>query len=176
MNLLELQQTLPREAPGSIKVPPSAFVTSWELAPRESILLGLQLIGPTQQREIIRLAREHIKAGDGEALDAVESFELAVMRYFVWFGICDPNNTTKNPQLFQTSQSVFDGLTESGARFVFDAIQKLEIETSPRSIEASEDEIIDVVSAIGDGRLGELDPRQQSAALRYLKELHTLLS
>jgi hypothetical protein len=169
VNLSEQRQTLPREAPGTILVPPSAFTSSWEAAPLEPVLLGLRLVSAIERRECIALAKQHIKDDDAESPDIEEALQLALVRFYCWFGVCDANQVSKECEYLPYREHVITRLTESGARFIFDAIQKLEVEISPRYVEAGGDEVVELVERLGSGEIDELDERERSAVLRHLR-------
>jgi hypothetical protein len=150
-------------------VDPSAWTSEWGDAPRDRSILGLRLVSATERHEAIRLARERIGAGDSESPDAGEGFALALMRLYVWFGVCDPNDCNRTSELIRDPEHVFSRLTESWARRVFDAIQKLEVEKSAQFLEATDDDLVDLVERLGTGEIAELEPATQSTVLRHLR-------
>lgn len=171
MKLSEMREQLPPTPPGTLMVPPDVWATTYERRPLEPVLFGLRLLSPYDKREIIKLAKEAAEEAD-EVESAVDVYDDALMRLLVAFAVCDPNDansqnhsTIPHPQL----ESVFSVFTDKGARFVFDAVQRLEVEKSPYYLEADDDDIIELVESLGAGGLDMLSERDLAAARRHLR-------
>ncbi len=159
-------------APRTLVLPPSIFASEWPGRPKEPVVVGLRLLPDAEEQtaraEAVKLALELHPEGD----DAwVEAYNDALLRWIVARGICDPNDLTQPTQIFPMAEDqVRQALTSSGVRYVFDAIERLQLETSPAYAEASEDELWELIHRLeADPDLGMLERPSRARALRLLR-------
>lgn len=168
-NFEAIAKTLPREAPGCVTLQPTVWVSDWEDKPRDTVVLGLRLLGARDKANVLKQAREHV-ANSAESDNAFEALQLAKIRFLVAMAVCDPNDATKAPAVLPYPlEQVFQYLTEGGVRYVFDAWHKLEIEKSPSWPEADGDELTELVELLGSGAIDDLEEADRSAVLRHLR-------
>jgi hypothetical protein len=127
-------------------------------------------LGATEKQNARRMGSERVARREGESFDDREAEQLAAMRYLVGLAVCDVNDVRKPSVVFTMPlEQVFIGLTESGARFIFDAYQKTEVEKGPGYLEATEDEIAELSERLADGALADLPAPDMAAARRHLR-------
>lgn len=166
---MKLSEVKNLAAPGTVRMPPDCFVSAWDNRPTDDVLFGLRILSAADRQNILKEAAERIKDG-GESSDYQESFELAVLRLFCAHVICDPNNSLDPSSIFpHPNDQVFIHLTEGGARRIFDAARRVEVEKSPQAKEATPDELIELIDAIGDGVLNRLDRDSKATVMRHLR-------
>ncbi len=173
MKLTDIQDSLAKTPPGTLSLPPEVWATTWDERPTEPVVVGLRLLSEYDRREALKQARSN--AAKSERPE--ESFDDAAVRLLVAVGICDPNDATATSSLFPyPHDQVFLLLTESGARYIFDAMQKLEVEISPRFLEADADDIVELVEMLASGGVEALDDQDRGAALRHLRYVFDILA
>ncbi len=172
-----ISNALPREAPGTVTLQPNVWVSDWEQRPRDPVVLGLRLLGARDKQAILKHAREHVQNQGAESDDAFEAWQLAKLRFLVAFAICDPNDSTKPSSVLEHPiEQVFAHVTEAGARYIFDAWQRVEIEKAPAFAEATDDETSELFELLSSGALEALGESDRSAALRHIKFARDLLA
>lgn len=121
---------------------PWVFADDWDSKPKAAICVGLVRMSETSKStaraDAEKLADElHPRRGP----NWIDAFNDQLIRQVVAHGICDPNDVDKpSPTLQMAQDMVGHALTSSGARFIFDAIDRYEIETSPIGVPISQDE------------------------------------
>ena len=144
-------------------------MSGWDERPTDDVVFGLRILSADDRKGILKDARERVAEG-GESSDFQESFELAVLRLFAARVICDPNDSSKASSIFKhPDDNVFIHLTEGGARRVYDAARRVEVECSPLAPEATPDDLIRLIAAIGDGALSQLSSDDRPTVMRHLK-------
>lgn len=145
------------------------FADAWADRPVGAICVGLRLMSEADRQrarsEAERLALElHPRGG----LNAVDAFNDALLRQTVAHGICDPNDVTKEHERLQCAEdAVGIALTSRGARFIFDALERYEIEASSSTPEAS-DEDLEELSRLLQCGVVDLLPTARSGLVRRL--------
>lgn len=137
-------------APGrTLVLEPWVFADNWDGKPDAAICVGLKLTSQAD-KDVARADAEkradelHPRRGP----NWVDAFNDALIRQVVALGICDPNDVDKPCSTLRQAQDlVGHALTPKGARFVFDAIDRYEVETSAVGVAIEQDEL---------GRLREL--------------------
>lgn len=158
--------------PRTLVLPPSVFASEWTSRPREPVVVGLRLLADgeeqTARAEAVRCASElHPEAFTEEWLEA---YNDALLRWIVARGICDPNDLTQPSQVLPMAEDqVRSALTSLGVRFIFDAIERLQVETSPLYSEASSEEIEELRHRLANAELGSLTPTAAGRARRLLR-------
>lgn len=137
-----------RRAPGkTIVLPLAVFADKWDRCPDSPVCVGLRQMSEgdkTKARgEAERLADEvHPRGGP----DWVDCYNDALMRQVAALGICDPNDVKRPSDLLPfAEEEVRFALTSFGARFIFEELQRYEIEVSPLESEATDEELARLV-------------------------------
>ena len=132
MNFTEAKER--NKAPSRTRtLPLSVFADAWVGKPATPICVGLRLLSEDDRRKARKTAEEqasefHPMGGDGW----VECFNDAVKRQVAALAMCDPNDCTKPHDTFRYAEDqVLAAFTVSGTQFVFDAVEQLEIDSSP---------------------------------------------
>lgn len=162
-------------APRTLTLPPSVFASEWKMRPTEPVVVGLRLLPDAEEQtaraEALRIALE-LHPDTRDAGDAfVDAYNDALLRWIVARGICDPNDVTAPTQILPMAEDqVRHALTSSGVRYIFDAIERLQLETSPIYAEASFDEVAELLHRLGaDPDVGSLAGITRKRALRVLR-------
>lgn len=147
---------------GTIAINPGDF-SDMENKPTEPVLAGLRFLSIRDRREIPKLVEQF-----------TDEYEVArnesEMRLCVSFMLCDANDVSKPFRFFTRPQDqVFSHLTRAGARRIFDAYLKLEVETSAIYPEATPDDVEELYGLIEQGELDKLEGSERSTALRHLR-------
>lgn len=163
---------VPQPPPRTLPLPPSVWASDWRERPSEVVVVGLRLLADAEEQtaraEATRFALElHPEADEG----FVEAYNDALIRWLVARGICDPNDVRRPyPLLPMAEDQVRGALTGAGLRFIFDALEALQIETSPLYQEADDDELhvlAELLSA--DEPLAALSGAEERRARRLLR-------
>lgn len=130
---------------------PWVFADEWESKPREAVCVGLRLMSEADKSkargEAEKLADELHKERNLNWLDA---FNDCLIRQVAALGICSPNDVTKPFDLMTfAEEQVRFALTSRGAAFIFEAIQRYDIESSPLSPEITDEEIAELSGLLG---------------------------
>lgn len=135
--------------PRTLTLPASIFASDWGARPKDSIAVGLRSLSEgdlqTSTSEATKFALGVHPEG-GEAF--VDAYNDALIRWALARGLCDPNDVHGPcPVLpLPDEEAVRCAFTKAGARWIFDELERLQIETSPIYPEADEDDI----RALGD--------------------------
>lgn len=161
----------PRPAPDVLTLPPSAFVPSWERAPREAVRVGLTLLADSDlERAKSAAARGawQLFPLERDAAERMETMNDLLMRWMVARGTCDPDDATKPFRLWAEAPEdiVKDALSVEGVRALYDGIERLAISTSPVQREAT-DEDIDELWMMAATALASM-PKAKAARVRRL--------
>lgn len=135
-------------------------------------MIGLRLLSATDKRVILNQAEETIREQGATSTDENEAYNDALVRLYVARGMCDPNDVSKPSSFFPYPDlQVFDYLTEAGARGIFDALQRFEVETANSLLypECSPDEIVELVQRIEGGQLELLGETTRARVTRHLR-------
>ncbi len=142
-----------RRAPGkTIVLPLAVFADEWDRRPDAPVCVGLRQMSEgdkTKARgEAERLADEvHPRGGEGW----VDCYNDALMRQVAALGICDPNDVKRPSEVLPfAEEEVRFALTGFGARFIFEELQRYEIEVSPLESEATDEEIARLIVLLED--------------------------
>jgi hypothetical protein len=161
-----------------VRVEPNAFVDNWSGKPSDAVAVGLRLLSEREKFGILKESKT--KAREAHPDDARLQYETesdTAMRLLVAAALCDVNDVSKPSSLFRFPQNeVFSALTESGARYLFDEVLKLQVETSVAHTEASEDDLAELFELISEGAIDSLDGERRSSVLRHLRFALDLIS
>jgi hypothetical protein len=156
-----------------ILVPPSTFADTWAARPRDAVAFGLKTLSEADKNRIRTRAFKVAKAtseDNNDGSDPVDVYNDHLMRLAVVAAICDPNDMSRMPEMVRFDDEFRQCLTETGARFLFDELLKMEVETSPTHPEANEQEVVELINFLAEENFLDLmDEEQQSAFLRHLR-------
>jgi hypothetical protein len=127
------------------------FADDWESRPKAAVCVGLVRMSEqsktTARHDAEKTADELHPRGGANWIDC---FNDHLIRQVVAHGICDPNDVDKpSPTLQMAQDMVGHALTSRGARFIFDAIDRFEIETSPIGVAANREEVERLCELLG---------------------------
>lgn len=172
MTLAAFAKNLPKPPGRTLTLEPSVFADEWAGKPRDTVCVGLRLMSESDKtiarRDSEALALElHPKGG----INAVDSYNDALLRHCVAFGICDPNDVSKPWAGMELPEAeVRIALTSRGARLIYEAIERYEIESSPLNAELDDgDEMDELIGALERGALSLIEPARAGLARRLLR-------
>jgi hypothetical protein len=161
--------------PRVVKLPVSSWRSAYEGKPEVDISVGLRL--PSQdetegiEREALRTMRENLGADTDKAF-AIQSYQEAKLVNLVATCICDTDDVSACHPLFETPNATLPlVLTKEGLRYLFDQIERLQIDSSPIFPEASDTDVDALMELIRDGalpRLSSTNPIDHARCRRYL--------
>lgn len=164
-----------RRAPAcSVVLEPWAFRDDWSAKPGEPVAVGIRLIGDmekTQARiDAAKFSRSAHEEQDVEL--AVDAYNDALMRQMAAKALCDPNDVTRPVELLQFPEDdVERALTSRGARFIFEAVCRYEVESSPLNPEADQDDIEELSDLLLLNAIESLPSARQLAARKLARYL-----
>lgn len=146
---------------GQLVLRPDDFAP-FEGRPSEPISAGLRLLTITQRQAVEQWVASSMR-------DYRLPEDETRVRLYVSYGICDANDLAKPFRWFDRPQDqVFTHLTGPAAQRIFEALLRLEVETSLLHPEASPEDILELYEKIADGWLDIVSPADRSACLRHL--------
>lgn len=130
-----------QRAPGrTVKAEPWVFADEWPDKPNEPVCFGVRLMSEADKTKAKAVAEELADAlhEDGKHSrnpekvgNWVDAYNDALIRQVAALGVCDPNDVTKAHGLLPYAEDqVRVALTSAGARWLFEQIERYEIETS----------------------------------------------
>lgn len=132
----EVADEIDRTPPASMIVQPSTFASTWDSRPVQEELVGLRPLSSDDMTyalgEAYRLAmRDHPHDSDKSGREI--AYNENIMRLAIARGTCDPNDLTKAWEVWGGSpeDAVHYALTREGTKSLWDAIERVSIETSP---------------------------------------------
>jgi hypothetical protein len=164
-----------RIKPGKVVVlQPSAFSPSWEKVPRSAIAVGLRGVSDgdesTARAEAEKILRTEFTHEDPQ--NAVDCYNDLLMRQIVSRGICDVNDATKPHDLLRTELTVRFALTSRTVRYLFEELERMQIETSPLHPEATDDDLRRLAAELSsDHPFAALLPVEQRRMRRLLQHV-----
>lgn len=172
MTFSALKERLSRRPGRTLLLEPWVFADEWEQKPDDAVCVGLRLMSETDKSkaraEAENVARELHPKGGPNFTDAMND---ALVRQCAALGICDANDVTKPSQILPLAEEqVRYALTSRGARFIFEAHLRYEVEVSPLYPEASTEDIAELIRSLQDPVLLDLLPDlNRSVTKRYLR-------
>ncbi len=146
----------------TLVLPLSCFADDWAGKPDSPICVGLRLLSEDDRRKARKTAEDqatefHPLGGDGW----IECFNDAVKRQVAALAMCDPNDVTQPSETFRyAEEQVLAAFTIRGTQFVFDAVEQLEIDSSPLE-RLADREALDRLAKV----LGLVDPEALNGRL-----------
>lgn len=155
----------------TIVLEPWVFADDWGGKPATAICVGLRLMSEADKgrarNEAEKIAFElHARGGP----NWVDAFNDALVRFVVAFGICDPNDVERPSEILPLAEDqVRRALTARGARFIFDAVHRYEVETSALAPEADDADLDELGTRIEAGEIERLTGASRALARRFLR-------
>lgn len=171
MGLAALEKKLPKNPGRTMVLASWVFADDWADKPQGDVCIGLKLMPEGAKADARQKAEElalnmHPKGG----VNAVDAFNDGLMRLMVAFAMCDPNDVTLPWSGMQLAEDeVHLALTSRGARFIYEAIERYEVESSPLNPELTDEEIDELVDALEGGRLSLIVISRAKLARRFLR-------
>jgi hypothetical protein len=170
MRLSAIEKQKKRPPGRTLLLEPGVFADVWPEKPRAAVCVGLRLMSQddrTKARfDAEKIARDAHPQGGVNQIDA---FNDALMRCCIASGLCDPNDVQQPSALFQHPQDdVFDALTSQGAKTVYQALERYEIESSALAHEPSDEEVDELVDHLISGALDRMLPSYGALCRRLL--------
>lgn len=159
----------PVPPPKVIQLPLSAWASGYSAKPECEVSFGIRLPGQDDveaiEAEAMRAARSAQSAtGDVDALRAYNEEKLVSL---VARCICSSTDVTQPHELFETPDALLRiALTPQGLRRLFDEIERLQIESSPIFVEATDSEVVELFERIQDGELARCQDVAISGRIR----------
>lgn len=161
-----------KRPPGkTLMLPAWVWADDWANKPKEAVCIGIRLMADgkksSARSEAEKIATEfHANGG----VNAVDCFNDALMRLLVAHSVCDPNDVIAPfPLLPMAEDEVRDALTSRGARFIFEAYERHEAESSPLNPEANAEDLDELMGLVDAGRIEDLEPSAASLVRRFLR-------
>jgi len=155
-----------RRALRTVPVAPGMFASDWEKRPAASIVVGLRLVSANDE-EVARAQgwRRVAQFAKTEA-DAVEQYNDELVSWIVGRGLCDPNDTAASHPLFSFQEDeVRLAFTAPGLRYLFDAIERMAVESAPAFGLADDEDLAELAAALTAARVDGL-PRAHGLRVR----------
>ena len=171
MNFAQAKAKL-RKPGTTLVLPLWVFKDEWESKPDAPVCVGLRLIGETEKMsarsQAVKTANElHPEGGS----DWTDCFNDAIQLQIDALGICDPNDISLPAELLPYAEDQApNAFTSKGAAFIFQAIQRYEVATSPIGALATADDLQRLAAMMGHVDLATLSPAQ-SRAIPFLIEM-----
>ena len=161
-------------APGAtLLLPLWVFADEWEGKPDAPVCVGLRLLSENDKIQARALASKQAnELHPDRSDDWIDCFNDAVQMQIDALGMCDPNDVRKPTELFALSpeDQVPNAFTSKGAAFVFQAIQRYEVASSPIGTLAEADDLERLAALLGKVDLASVGPGT-SRTITYLLEL-----
>lgn len=132
-------------------LPLTCFADDWAGKPPSPICVGLRLLSEDDRRKARKTAEEqatefHPYGDDGW----IECFNDGVKRQVAALAMCDPNDVTQPSETFRyAEEQVLAAFTVNGTQLVFDAVEQLEIDSSPLERLADRDVLVRLAKVLG---------------------------
>lgn len=120
--------------PGRVlTLPPTIWATTWDSKPMGNVAIGLRLLS---EADLVTATAESVREAEKLYPDGGDEFVVArngfLLRWMIARGICDPNNADKPSEILPLAEDmVRDALTDRGARWLFEEIERYHAEVSP---------------------------------------------
>jgi len=164
---------LPAKPGKVLRLEPGAFAATWDKAPTGAIAVGLRTISDgeesTARAVAERLVRDEYKHRELE--NAVDCYNDALMRGIVARALCDPNNSkAPHPILRYDEDALRFMLTPKTFCWLFEELERLQIESSPIHPEATDDDVAELIALLSCGdALKALDNSERRRVLRFVR-------
>jgi hypothetical protein len=171
-----------RRAPGrTLLLEPWVFADEWPNKPPEAICVGLRLLADTDKTKARftaeEMANETHPLGKSSGLSVwlanwTECFNDCLIRQVSALAICDPNDVSKPHELFPYAEAqVMEAFTSRGALFVFESLDRYEVEVSPIGELADHSELTRLAALLPHVEPGQLAPGLRRLISHVVEEL-----
>lgn len=161
-----------RPALGLVTVKPGEWCTTWDSRPDREVAFGLRLPSDEQESEIRKESGARVRemfGGSGDTDGAIDEWNATAMALYVGACICDPNDYRNDPeQIHHPQDTVRLALRSDTILRLYHAIERLKIEQSPASIDATDNEVVVLGDLLLDGLPDWLTPAQQARVRRHV--------
>jgi hypothetical protein len=142
--------------------------------------IGIRLPSQDDIETIESEAMKALQANIGNGNDAAElAHNQSKLVNLVALCICDPNDVTQAHELFPAPNATVPvALTPAALRRLFDEIERLQIDTSPIFVEATDDDVAALIEMLSGGALVKIastDLVNNARCRRYLAFVLELL-
>ena len=174
------QESAPRDvaAPTTVVLHPDDFASTWEKRPNQDVAVGLRLlpngVDEIARREAARLAWEAVPRPEDRD-DRYTQYSEEIVRWLVAKATCDPNNVDE-PYFEHAEDTIKEALTSSGIRKVFDAYERLVIETGFTDEPIQDNDIEELARLLATGALYQLAPAKQLRSRKLLSFVRSELA
>lgn len=153
----------------TLRLEPSDFSDTWKRKPDKGIVVGLRLLSDADETAV-RQNAARLAAAEADTDTTVELYNSSLRSGAVALAICDPNDVERGHPVFPMAEdTVPEALTSRTITRLFDELEKLQIESSPLFLEATDEELrmLSVLLA-SDEPLSLLPSEAASRVRRYL--------
>jgi hypothetical protein len=141
----------------TLVIPPTSWAESWEERPTDEVAAGLRMLA----EDDLQRARAHAVTKAKELHDDLDgqiaAFNDALMAFAVARSLCDPNDTTL-PFIPMAEDNLTLAFTTDGIRRCWDELERVRIEVSPLTPQATDLEIQALVELLNEGAALEALP------------------
>jgi hypothetical protein len=145
------QLTAKTRAPArTLVLEPWVFADEWEGKPGEPVCVGLRLMSEADKGKARAEAEKHAhEMHPNGGPNWTDAFNDCLIRQVAALGLCDPNDVSKPCEILRyAEEQVRFAITSRGARSIFDAHERYEIESSPLEAEATDEELTELAELL----------------------------
>jgi hypothetical protein len=155
---------------------PWVFADEWDGKPKGNVCVGLRLLSEADKS---KARGEAEKSADDlhpqRSVNWTDAFNDAVMRQVGALGICDPNDVTRPTGVLPyAEEQVRVALTSRGTRFLFESLERYEIESSPIGEEVDAATLRELSERIAIVSIATVKPSVRRLAHHVLEELRAV--
>src|SRR5689334_20872593 len=167
--LAGIVKNLPKRPGRLLVLEPWVFADDWSNKPPGPVCVGLRLMSDgaksKARAEAETLARELHPHGNVHTLEA---YNDSLMRQCAALGISSPNDVEAPSEVLPLAEEqVRYAITSRGALFIFEALLKYEVETSPLTPEADDAELDELAALLSVVKL--MTGERAATARRFLR-------
>lgn len=154
---------------GEFVLKPEHWASSHKDRPLTSVRLGIRFLSDADLTYCQAIAKERSEKSP-------ENYKRELITCAAAVALCDPEDATQPPELFQAPDSqIPSALRPETIQAIYDTLERLMVETSPISTEATDDELYDLAEAISEGTVGILEATSPDRAARFRRLARFLL-
>lgn len=164
------QQTEQKPLPaGHFTLKPEHWASASKDRPLTSVRLGLRFLSDGDLTYAQAIAKERSEKSP-------ENYKRELITCAAAVALCDPEDASQPPELFPAPDTqIKSALRPEAIQAIYDELERLMIETSPISPEATDEELYDLAETIADGAVGILDATSPARASRFRRLARYLL-
>ncbi len=159
-------------------IPPSVFADTWDGKPSEAIRVGIRLIAEDAQTRAAAMAQQDAEREfpNGPDLAVDDAFNTHVQSNTLCRVLTDPEDSSRLFFENAPEMAIRVAMTDRGIARVWESYQRILIEESPLSPEATDEEIAVIGHMLSDGAISRLSPDWQRRMRRLFGEVAAELS